>query len=83
MECVFDILGASVATMAVKHSKDLDFGPNLNPRLLRLRLDNIQYNCNPVLIRFPYRADIRVSRKTPDCSKGLRAHFGLLELLQS
>lgn len=69
MEVVFDELGAFVASVAVEHTEDLDFGPELDSWVFGGRLDDVQDNRDPVLIRFPYSAYVRIRSETLDRAK--------------
>lgn len=82
VKSVFDELGASMAAVTIKHSKDLDFGPRLNAGLFALRLDDIQNNGNPVFIRLAHRSHVGISGETSNSAKRLGANLGGLELLQ-
>ena len=82
VEVVFDELGAFVASVAVEHAEDLDFGPVLDPWIFRGGLDHVQDNRNPVFIRFPYSAYVRIRSETFNRPKAFSRHFGRLKLLE-
>ena len=82
MEVVFNELGAFVASVAVEHAEDLDFGPVLDPWVFRGRLDHVQDNRDPVFIRFPYSAYVRIRSETFNRSKAFSRHFRRLKLLE-
>ena len=63
MEIVFQKFGALVAAVSVKDPKDLNFRPLCNLGLLGLWLNDIQDNRDPVFIRLPHCAYVRVRRK--------------------
>jgi len=75
VEVVFDELGAFVASVAVEHAEDLDFGPVLDPWVFRCRLDHVQDNRDPVFIRFPHSAYVRIRSETFNRPKAFSRHF--------
>lgn len=81
VQVIFEILCALTASMAVVHTKDLQFGPfvSWDTRCLLSRLYNVENDRDPVLVCLSYDSDIGVCSEGLDHAKRLRRDLASLE----
>lgn len=75
VEGVFYKFSATLASMTIKNTENLDFGPVLDSRLLCWRLDYVEDDCYSVFIGFADGAYIGVGGEGADCAEGFGAYF--------
>jgi hypothetical protein len=75
MQSVFYEFSASLPTVTIEHTEDLDLRPIRDFGLLDGWLNDVQNNSNSVFIGFPDRADISIGCKGPDRAKALSGHL--------
>jgi hypothetical protein len=83
MKMVFEVFSAFASTVAVKDTKDLYVRPVLHLRMLVGRMDNVQYDSNPVLVVLSDQAHISVGREGFDCSESFIGYLAILEVWQT
>ena len=81
MQVVFEVLGASAASMTVIDAKDLQFRPPVggDTRSLLCWLDHVQNDRDSILVGLAHDTDICVRREGPHHAERLRADLARLE----
>ena len=81
MQVVLEILGTLATTMSIVDTKDLQFGPLVgrDPWRLRLGLNHVEDNRDPIFVRLSHCTDVCIGRKGFDRAESFGANLASLE----